>query len=212
MVRCNFPLFPLIMWQAATVRIKASDKRKTLQMSFSKFARECHLFDVSISGCRLLSLFPLVRFTLSGCRFPSISTSLSAAPSPCSSPLPLFRLNKSDAYEKSLWWTHRGSDEAEVERVINHALGERGVGGKLYNDKYWEVEWAIVLSQCGGAYIPPRHEMWLCDCAWAGAERRAVIQAASVEDAFFSEKPVINCNPSYGSSSFFPALPDLGDT
>lgn len=61
---------------------------------------------------------------------------------------------------------------------------ERGSGGKLYYDKHWEVEWAIVLSQYGGAHIPLPCEMWLCDWAWAGDEPRAVIQAATAEEGF----------------------------
>lgn len=64
-------------------------------------------------------------------------------------------------------------------------LGSKVAGLKLYYDKYWEVEWAIVLSQCGGAHIssptsPPFcHEMWLCDWAWAESCNSGRLQSYS---------------------------------
>ena len=195
-------------------------------MSFSKFARQRRLFDASISGCRpsFSPHSPLLSRILHLSIHPHLPSSISSP-----SPLPfLWIKTKATPCKKSPRWTRRRPDEAEGERVINHAL-ESGaavaaaaaavvVRGELCYDKYWEVEWAIVLSQCGGAYIPPSTSSPWNVALWLGPGQRAVIQAATVEGALWSheqsgtQKRVINCYPSRGSSSFFSLLPpDLGD-
>lgn len=98
----------------------------------------------------------------------------------------------------SLWWgwgraCHKSCprERGDAAAAAGGCGGGGGGEGGLYHDKYWEVEWAIVLSQCGGAHFPPPPSLWNV-ALWLGPgrgaeqSREAVIQEAIAEDAFWS--------------------------